>query len=209
MPDPTRPTRTKESEWITIGGKKIEIKPEDAIEDKTREKMPSLRGEKEKNTKQALSKIFIKRYSLLPAIFETRDPVVFDEYKKEGLVAGIDGTYLKILSDGVIHTVQKITVFKKSELIDKTHWDTASDEYRVFMLEKAGLHIENFKRNWVGMLPTIRTLIQKTNSPAGYESTSSGIGNPIYNPLNENKTVSQRIKDEEKKQKEDSNDSVI
>jgi len=197
---------TEPSDWITIGGKKIEIKPGEDAEDKTREPVSSVRGEKEKNTKEALAKTYVKRYDLIKAIFNSRDEVVFDEYKKSGVVAGIDGGYLKILSDSKFYTVRKETVFKKSDLIDRTHWDTMSKEYRLFSVEKAGLDKMYINRNWINFQPNIRKLIQKTHSPAGYESTSSGIGNPVYTPLNEDKTVSQRIKEEESKQKEEDND---
>jgi hypothetical protein len=43
MPESENP---EESKFITVGGKHIEIKPGEDIEDKTREALPSARGEK-------------------------------------------------------------------------------------------------------------------------------------------------------------------
>lgn len=202
MPESENPTKTEESQWVTMGGKKVEIKPGEEGEEHTREALPSLRGEKEKNTKEALSKSYIKRYDLIKSIFNPRDEVVFDEYKKSGLIAGSDGNHLKILNKGEIISVHKNSVFKKSELIGNVHWDTTSDLYRLYVLEKAGLHPSYRSRDWMSIQPNIRKMILKTSSPAGYDSASSGVSNPIYNPVNEDKTVSQRIKEEEESQHE-------
>lgn len=207
MPQSERPMKSDEDEWITIQGKKVNIKPGENIEDKIREKLPSLRGEKEKATKEALSKEYVKRYDYNKSIFQPRDEVIFDEYKKEGLVAGIDGQYIKILNDGRIMSVHQNTVFKKSELIDGKHWDSMSVQYRTYCLNKVGLGSSYSNRHWMVLQPNIRIEIKKINSPAGYESTSAGVGNPIYNPIHEDKTVSQRIKEEEKKQHEEKGSS--
>lgn len=207
MPESEKPTKTQESKWITVQGKKIEIKPGEDLDEKTREKLPSARGEKEKNTKEALSKIYVPRYDYQKSIFQPRDEVVFNKYQDEGIVAGADGEYIKILSKGRITSFHKNGVFKKNELIENTHWDTMTKECRLYCLNKAGLGSAYVGRNWMALQPNIRMLVRKTNSPAGYESTSSGVGNPIYNPLNEDKTVSQRIKEEEEKQHEKDEDS--
>lgn len=196
-----------ESKWITVQGKHVEVQPGEEIEDKLREKLPSLRGEKEKNTKEALSKQYVKRHDYLKSIFQPRDEIVYDEYKKSGVVAGADGEVLKILNEGRIVSIHKNDVFKKSELIDGVHWDSMSKEYRIYCLNKVGLGSTYLGRNWMELQPNVRMAIRKINSPAGYESTSSGVGNPIFNPLNEDKTVSQRIKDEEGKQHEEKQDN--
>lgn len=202
MPESENPTKTEESKWITIGGKKVEIKPGEEGEENIREKLPSVRGEKEKNTKEALSKSYVKRYDLIKSIFNPRDEVVFDEYKKNGIVAGSDGNHLKILNKGEIISVHKNSVFKKSELIGDVHWDTISDRDRLFILEKAGLHPSYRGRDWMSIQPNIREVIRKTSTPAGYDSSNSGVSNPIYNPVSEDKTVSQRLKEEEESQHE-------
>lgn len=206
MPESEKPIKTEEEKWITIGGKKINVKPGEDVEDRIREALPSARGEKEKNTKQALSKQYIQRKDLPSSIFKIRDEVVFDEYRKSGQLAGVDGTYLKILYDGYITNIRKDTVFKKSELIPDQHWDTMTKSDKVIVLKNAGIDSSYSDRSWMGLDPHLRNVILKTNSPAGYESTSQGNNNPIYNPISEEKTVSQRIKEEESKQHEEDAD---
>lgn len=204
MPDNIK---NPESKWITVQGKHVEVQPGEDIEDKLRERLPSARGEKEKNTKEALSKEYVKRYNYQKSIFQPRDDIVYDEYKKSGVVAGADGEVLKILNEGRIVSIHKNGVFKKSELIDGVHWDSMSKEYRIYCLNKVGLDATYLGRNWMELQPNVRIAIRKINSPAGYESTSSGVGNPIFNPINEDKTVSQRIKEEEEKQHEEKQDN--
>ena len=195
--------KNPESTWITVQGKHVEVEAGEDIADKIREKLPSARGEKEKNTKETLSKEYTKRYNYQKSIFQSRDEVVYDEYKKSGVVAGVDGDVIKILNEGRIVSIHKNGVFKKSELIDGVHWDSMSKEYRIYCLNKVGIGSTYLGRNWMELQPNIRIEIRKINSPAGYESTSSGVGNPIFNPINEDKTVSQRIKEEEEKQHEE------
>lgn len=207
MPTSESPTKTEESKWITVGGKKIEIKPGEEGEEYTREKLPSVRGEKEKNTKEALSKAYTKRFNIHKSIFSPRDEVVYDEYRKSGIVAGSDGDKVKVLSGGIIYSISKNSVFKKSELIGDIHWDTLSVPDRILIINKHGLDANYVTRDWANIQPNIRTIIQK-ESPAGYSSVSSGTNNPVYNPLNDDKTVSQRIKEEEESQHENSEDET-
>lgn len=196
-------SETGEKKWITIGGKKIELKPGEEGEDAIRERLPSAKGEKEKATKEALSKSYFKRYGLIKMIFRPRDEVVFDEYRKQGIVTGIDHDYLTILSDSRMHVVEKNHVFKKSELIGDVHWDTLTKTDRIKLLAKTNLNSEFSGRNWFNLPTELRDVIQKINSPAGYDSGNVGTNNPIYNPINTDTTVSQRIKDEIKDQHKD------
>ena len=205
----THPTKTVEqSKWITVGGKKIEVNPEDDAEDKIRESI-SVSGEKQKNTKHAISvqKEYVKRYDIKKSIFNIRDPVVYDEYKKSGIVSGLDGQNVKVYNGRDIEILNKNVVFKKSELLDDTHWDTMSNAHRLHHIEKTGVDQSYINRDWMEIAPNIRNVIQKIASPAGYDSATSGNSNPIYNPVNTNKTVSQRIKEEEETQREPDTDN--
>ena len=93
-------------EWITVGGKKMRVDAGEDKEDITRSPMPSARGEKQANTKEA-QKVYKKRFELIKTIFKTRDQVVFAEYMKSGVVAGLNGNKLNIMSEGRIYPVSK------------------------------------------------------------------------------------------------------
>jgi len=198
MPD--KPTENKDTEeWITIGGKKMRIDAGEDKEELTREKMPSLRGEKESNTKEA-QKMYKKRFNLIKSPFKPRDEVVFAEYKKSGIVTGLNGENINILSDSRIYPVLKNHVFKKSELLGDRHWDTLTNVDRVEVLKSSNLPIFYHKQNWGNLDYKIRETLLKNVSPAGTTTSTTGIHNPIYNPINEEKTVSDRIKQEMQRQ---------
>jgi len=180
MPD--KPTETKDTEeWVTIGGKKMRIDAGEDKEELTREKMPSLRGAKESNTKEA-QKMYKKRFDLIKSPFKPRDEVVFAEYQKSGVVAGLTGHGINILSEGRIYPVLKNHVFKKSELIGGYHWDTLTNVDRVAVLKSHNLPTYYNKQNWGNLDHRIRAVLQKNVSPAGTTTSTTGIHNPIYNP---------------------------
>jgi len=191
-------------EWITVGGKKMRIDAGADKEELTREKMPSARGEKEKNTKQA-QKVYKRRFELIKSIFKTRDEVVFAEYKKSGVVAGLNGDKLNIMSEGRIYPVNKNNVFKKSELLGDRHWDTMTNVDRVQILKSFNLPTFYNKQNWGNLSIEIRQTLLKNTSPAGTTTSTTGIHNPIYNPINEEKSVSNTIDDEIKRQENSPN----
>ena len=64
---------------------------------------------KKKNTKEA-QKVYKKRFELIKTIFKTRDEVVFAEYMKSGVVAGLNGNKLNIMSEGRMYPVHKNNV---------------------------------------------------------------------------------------------------
>ena len=191
-------------EWITVGGKKMRIDAGADKEELTREKMPSARGEKEKNTKQA-QKVYKRRFELIKSIFKTRDEVVFAEYKKSGVVAGLNGDKLNIMSEGRIYPVNKNNVFKKSELLGDRHWDTMTNVDRVQILKSFNLPTFYNKQNWGNLSIEVRQALLKNTSPAGTTTSTTGIHNPIYNPINEEKSVSNTIDDEIKRQENSPN----
>tara|TARA_R110000737_G_scaffold158816_3_gene186942 strand:- start:66 stop:740 length:675 start_codon:yes stop_codon:yes gene_type:complete len=203
--NPSKPDTDKDSEeWITVGGKKMRIDAGADKEDLTREKMPSARGEKEKNTKEA-QKVYKKRFELIKTIFKTRDEVVFAEYNKSGVVAGLNGNKLNIMSEGRMYPVHKNNVFKKSELLGDIHWDTMTNVSRVEILKSFNLPTYYNKQNWGNLSFEIREALLKNASPAGTTTSDAGIHNPIYNPINEEKSVSTTIDDEIKRQENSPN----
>ncbi len=199
MPD--KPIENKDTEeWITIGGKKMRVDAGEDKEELTRPKMPSLRGEKESNTKEAQKSMYKKRFDLIKSPFKPRDEVVFAEYKKSGIVTGLDGLTIKILSEGRMYPVLKNHVFKKSELIGDVHWDTITNVDRAQLLKSSNLPTFYYKQNWGNLAPEVREQLLKNTSPAGTTTSTTGIHNPIYNPINEETTVDERIKQEMKRQ---------
>lgn len=186
-------------EWITIGGKKMRVDAGADKEDLTREKMPSARGEKERNTKEA-QKVYKKRFGLIKSIFKPRDEVVFAEYNKSGIISGLNGERVNILSEGRIYPIEKNHVFKKSELLGDRHWDTLTNVDRIEVLKSYKLPTYYNKQNWGNLSIEIRQALLKNLSPAGTTTSTTGIHNPIYNPINEEKSVSDTIDEEMSRQ---------
>ena len=205
MPSPDKADTDKDAEeWITVGGKKMRIDAGADKEELTREKMPSARGEKEKNTKEA-QKVYKKRFELIKSIFKPRDEVVFAEYNKSGIIAGLNGDKLNIMSEGRMYPVHKNNVFKKAELLGDRHWDTMTNVDRVQILKSFNLPTFYNKQNWGNLSMEIREALLKNASPAGTTTSDAGIHNPIYNPINEEKSVSNTIDDEIKRQENSPN----
>jgi hypothetical protein len=198
-----KPIEDKDAEeWISVGGKKIRIDAGADKEDITREKLPSARGEKQHNTKEA-QKMYKMRFDLLKSVFHIRDEVVFAEYKKSGIISGINGEKLNILCEGRNYPIFKNHVFKKEELLHGVHWDSMTNVYRVGVLKAHNLPTFYNKQNWGNLAIEIRQELLKSVSPAGTTTSTTGVHNPIYNPINEEKTVTDRIADEIKRQHSD------
>ena len=203
MPDKTFEDKENEK-WITVGGKKIQVDTLEDAEEKTREKLPSARGEKESATKEAL-KAYESRFGLIKGVFKIREEVVFDKYNKTGIISGLDGEFVKILIGNRIVRVEKNHVFKKSELLGDCHWDTLTKADRVKELGFFNISKEYSNQNWGNLPYEIREHLLKNVSPAGTTTSTTGIHNPVYNPINEEKSVSDRIDEEIKRQHEDTN----
>ena len=196
MPEKEESGDKAEEKWITIGGKKIRIPAGEEGEELVRDKLPSVRGQKESNTKEAQKSIYKIRFDLLKSIFKPRDEVVFAEYNKSGIIAGLNGDIINILCEGRTYPILKNHVFKKSELLGNRHWDTMTNVDRVEILKTCNLPAFYNKQNWGNLAIEIRTQLLKGTSPAGMSTSTPGTNNAIYNPINEEKTVSSRIKEE-------------
>ena len=78
-------TDMDQDKWITVGGKKMKIPAGEEGEEALREKLPSTRGAKESNTKEA-QKTYNRRFGIMKTLFKLRENVVFAEYKKSGII---------------------------------------------------------------------------------------------------------------------------
>lgn len=180
----------KGKKFITVGGKKIPVDEDESAEEAIREKLPTdTRGEKESNTKEARKSVI--RHDLNKSVFKFRDEVLFDDFKKEGRVSGFDNDYVTIFCKGLRYTRNANYVFKKSELIKGIHWDTMSNDERVETLNKSKISLNYLKHDWVKLPAVLQDKIQKDVS--GISTTTSG----VYNPVNQDKTISDRIKEDE------------
>jgi hypothetical protein len=184
--------------WITVGGKKMKIPAGEEGDEALKEKLPSASGSKQSNTKEA-QKSYTQRYGVTRTLFKTRDLVLFKEFTKEGLVSGLAGDNLTIMSDGRVYKSHKDKAFLKSELLGEAHWDTLTKADRTKLLEKAKVSTDYNTTNWANLSKELRDVL-KENAPQGMTTATTGVHNPIYNPINEEIPVSQRIKDEVKRQ---------
>ena len=117
----------------------------------------------------------------------------------------MNGDKLNIMSEGRMYPVHKNNVFKKSELLGDRHWDTMTNVDRVQILKSFNLPTYYNKQNWGNLSMEIREALLKNASPAGTTTSDAGIHNPIYNPINEEKSVSNTIDDEIKRQENSHN----
>lgn len=189
---------------------KIEPKPEDKkiiawSATKTGGRFPIFEGEdKEAALKRhidSLQKNFVKRFNLPKTVMKIREEVVFDSFTKSGIVAGFTGDSIRILTDKGIISMYKNFVFKKSELINGgVHWDGISLKDRLEILKHSNVSPDYVNSTWYFIPYEVRNVIQKAEGPAGYEggglnTSTSG----VFNPVHDDKTVSERIKEQSKK----------
>lgn len=199
-------TDNPDKKWITVGGKKIEVDLDESVKDYIDNPgKKDLRGEKEKHTKEA-RKAFIHRLNLNKSSVNYREEVFFDEFTKSGIIYGFNGQYARILSKGRHVQRHLNNIFKKSEMLGDSHWDTLHDSDRLEILKKSVVSPNYLKYDWVRIPAIIRDKIMKGAHPAGYEGNSGGVETTtpgVYNPVNDHKTISQRIKETDDKDEKD------
>ena len=190
--------------WVTVRGKKIHVQQGQDTEDAIREELPSLRGEKEKNTKQAqdtehekFRKSFVYRADLQKTPFSFREQVIYDKFTKSGIVAGFNGGYVEIFDRGRKVTIPQNNVFKASELIGNVHWDAISISERQHLLQKSGVSANYLKHDWAGIPAPLRDKLQKGTTPAGTGISTGTSG--VWNPVNTDVSVDTKLKNEKKK----------
>lgn len=204
MADKPQHPEDEGSKWITVQGRKVEIDPDGDPEAQIREKLPKdARGEKEKNTKQAMKKM-VARSNLQKSKFNFRDEVLYDDLTKSGTIAGFDGQYVQIFTKGVKLVRHANNVFKKSEMLGDNHWDTMTIEARTLVLKDAGVSTNYIKHDWTRIPAILQDKIQKDGTPAGTGITSSTEG--VWNPVNQDKPVSQKIKEAKQNNEEKQRD---
>lgn len=206
MPEETKITPKSDEKWVTIGGKKVQIDPDKDAEEQIREKLPSVGGAKQSETKEA-RKGFDETRNLIKTPFKIRDEVVFDNYQKSGILYGLEGDYVRIFSKNSHYTRLSNDVFLKSELLNKRHWDTMIKDDRLELLEKSQITKNYVKYDWSRLPELSRKIIMKNLGPAGYEGGVSTSTPGVWNPVNDDKTVNDRIKESKTKEvKEDTKD---
>ena len=199
MTEETKVTPKEGEKWVTVRGKHVMVDPDADAEEKLREKVPSARGEKEKATKEAQREIR-KRFNLIKTPFRMRDEVCFDNFTKEGIVFGFDGDYLKIKTVNGSYDRLANNVFKKSELIKGIHWDAMTDRNRFQAVQKSHVSRNYVNQDWATIPRIVRDNIIKNLGPAGYEGGISTSTTGVYNPVNDDKTVHERIEENLKEQ---------
>lgn len=173
---------------------------------KTGDRFPIFEGEdKEAALKRHLEHIqknFTKRFNIAKTSFKIREEVVYDAFTKEGIVAGFVGDSIRILTEGgQLISKDKNFVYKKSELIGGVHWDGISLKDRLDILKHSNVSQDFVNSTWYYIPYEVRNVIQKAEGPAGYEggglnTSTSG----VFNPVHEDKSVSERIKEQASKQ---------
>lgn len=199
-PDGNSEGENKEVKWITVRGKHIPIKPNEDPEKVIQDKLGTKEDDEE-------TKKFIKRHDLIKTPFDFRDHVYFDDLQKTGTLYGFEGEYLKIRGDdGKNYNKHMSYVFKSSEMINGNHWDCMTQKARKNLLDKAMLSDEWRIYNWGGLAKNIRDkILEKNQSPAGYDGGVSTMTPGVYNPVANEKTVSEKVKDNIESKKEGQN----
>ncbi|NIT99627.1 MAG: hypothetical protein GWN01_01380 [Nitrosopumilaceae archaeon] len=183
--------------WKTIGGKRLCIPKGEEGEEYIRQQLPSARGDKESGTKQA-RKAFLERHNIVKSQFRFRDEVLFDQFTKSGIVYGYGlGDNLKIYSKGRHVERHPDKVFKKSEMIGDSHWDAMTIRDRIDILKASGVSENYLKHDWAKIPAPIQDKIIKGSHPAGYGASSgfSTVTEGVYNPVNQDKTVEEKVKE--------------
>lgn len=203
MPDKKPLDDGKEQKWITVGGKKIPVGEDEDAEEATREKLPTdTRGEKEKNTKEA-KKALVKRYNVIKTRVDLRDEVVFDNFEKSGIVCGIDVGGVTIFHKGNKYNRTFSEIFKKSEMVGEYHWDVLSKSDRIDLLKASKVGESYLNNHWCQIPYNIQKALQKGAHPAGYSGSVNTSTQGVYNPVNDDKTISKRIEEKKKKRNEE------
>lgn len=168
--------------WVTRGGKHVPI---------TDEKDPEKEASKVKDNEKETKKEYFQRYNLAKTPFKIRDTVYYDKMQKSGQVFGLDGEWVRIL-DGRGQPIgrHKNDVFKSSELIKGWHWDAMTQKDRYNTLIEKHVSTDYVSINWASLPYEIRR--QLTKGEGGVSTGTAG----AYNPMNQHKTLSQKIEDE-------------
>lgn len=195
--------------WITVGGRKVKVKPGEELSDAL-ERPEDVSDTKAKNTKEAQTeKSYVKRHDLIKTQFKIRDKVVYDKLEKSGVISGFDGNYVSILGDDKRNIQRhKNDIFKLDELTPYGHWDTMSTKDRYETCKGHNVSSDYIQTNWHMLPENVKKVLLKAQGPAGYESTVSTNTAGVYNPVNQDTTVSQKIRDAHEETEDDDKEEV-
>lgn len=132
--------------------------------------------------------------------FTLKDEVLFDDFKKEGIITALSLDKLTIFTGKSTLFRHPQVVYKKTETLGCGHWDTLNKSQRIKILIKHKVSKDLARKDWQFIPGAIKQAIYKT------EGTNEGINTDtqnVYNPVSSDITVSDRIKDELKDQSED------
>jgi len=149
---------------------------------------------------------YIQRYNTNES-FEIGDTVSYDNFTKIGMINGMGGGVLIIRGeDNLDYKIQKDKVFLKSDVTPFGHWNTMSVLAKKLLLKAAGISVDLSEKLWNSINKEVQDLIIKTATPAGYEGHSDesySTSKPgTLNPVSENKTLAERLKDEASEEKD-------
>lgn len=132
---------------------------------------------------------------IIKSAFKLRDKVYFDKFEKLGTVTRIGNQQVTIFSNKSTFTRHEQVVFKKDETFGFGHWDTLTKQEKTKILNKYKVSKDLALRDWLHIPGAIKKFIAKSEG----EFSSSGLNTDtqnVYNPVNSDKTISDRIKDE-------------
>lgn len=132
--------------------------------------------------------------------FHLKDTVLFDDFKKEGIITALSPDKLTIFTGKSTLFRHPQVVYKKDETLGCGHWDTLNKSERIKILIKHKVAKDLARRDWQFIPGAIKQAIYKA------EGTNSGINTDtqnVYNPVSTNTTVTDRIRNEIKEQSKD------
>jgi len=136
--------------------------------------------------------------------FRLKDKVLFDDFKKEGIITALTSDKLTIFTGKSTIFRHPQVVYKKSETLGCGHWDTLNKSERIKILSKHNVSKDLAQRDWQFVPGAIKQAIYKD------DGNNSGINTDtqnVYNPVSSDRTVSDRIKDELEEQSKSKKDS--
>lgn len=137
--------------------------------------------------------------------FKTKENVCFDGFEKTGTIIAISKDKLKIFSNKEVVFRHPQTVYKLSEMIGSTHWDTLKKTEKVKILNKHKVSKDLARRDWHDIPSAIKSAIYKdegSDSPTGINTDTLN----VFNPVTSDKTVTERIQEELSEQSKDKDD---
>lgn len=145
---------------------------------------------------------YIQKYNT-GEILEIGNNICFEKFTRTGTIVGKGANMLEVAGDdGLNYKIQQDKAFLKSDVTPFGHWNTMSTLSKKLLLKHAGITVDFSESLWKQINKEVQELIIKIASPAGYTGHSDdsyGTTKPgTFNPVSENKTLAERIKDEMK-----------